>query len=260
MLELKLSLIQFRSNYTRNIQRTEPLIEELAEVTSLDKEGKVSDMRRAKQMIAQDYCRICIRKIVLQEPEALHVISRLNMLCQSGTSPRNIDQKVAYGEKSQLYLALAQRLQGSADEAVRTATPFFLAACTPSTDSDHDTSIGGLFGLVSSLLAVGWNDGVLAFVGYLHREGRWVCRACRSYVLREVCAAVCEYCFQGFCGSCVPLLREPEKTIYCVPGHRILWAPEQDAVGDGCVMFRGGSMGDSEVVEMVQREWMERGV
>ena len=70
------------------------------------------------------------------------------MLCQSGINPRDINEKVAYGEQNQPYLAPAQRPQGSDSEAVIIASPFFLAACIASIDSDRDTTTPGQ--LVSS--------------------------------------------------------------------------------------------------------------
>ncbi|KAF2105683.1 hypothetical protein BDV96DRAFT_592119 [Lophiotrema nucula] len=233
ILTLKLSIIQLQKRTSWDLGSLEDKIEELIDIVSLFDKGTIQELESCKDWLAEDYCKICVRKAVTASSRQTQELycSKLERLCKSGVWDRNVRKKIMYSEQSNWYVALVQQIMGRKSDAEVTLRPFIEDCYILKEHGNGRNWEIAVITLSECLIVLGRKEEAATLLTYLHSLSALRCKACRKRCDRNMEAAMCTLCLQYFCGSCLVCLQEADGAFqtYCVPGHRLLYISSSQA-------------------------------
>lgn len=257
-LSLKVRLAKLSRTASLQPMENEILIEELVEFATLHPHSDTPQLLGCKSDLAKDYFRICVRKASeagFTSPDADRYLKKVSDLCNCGIYPYEADEKVLYGERSFLYLALLQHQNNNSAAATRTLQPY-LEACQHIILQPVCEDIV-LRASTRMLFALDKMRDAATFLKYVHSRKAWLCENCWEYVPRNRQVAMCRYCFICLCETCFQNQGHSLKWTGCLPRHRLLEFPaiKHSASPKATFKFRGKRMTPRQAIEVLKNEW-----
>jgi tetratricopeptide (TPR) repeat protein len=257
VLIFKLSLARLFIEYQFDFPKAEVLFSDIMEIASVSHPISLRDLEECKKAIAKDFCRICVRRMLESgnfEGEN-HQVRKVARLFRSGIEPFDVAEKIFWGERTHLYMALLQRLTGSIEAAAETLAPY-MRECYALMHGTPDEQEIGQWMLGVSLIALGRNEDGLDLLCDIHTASGWKCNGCQVVTDGSCIAELCEYCFEYFCQDCVDEIQQPRLTRFCLPGHRgLLIKPSVVDRSEAHIWFRAKAVTIKECLRQIAKDW-----
>jgi hypothetical protein len=270
-LILKYALIKLHKNWLYDDRRAEALIEEIAPIISIRHSPPIEDVGEVTMAIARDYCRICVRKTVEadSDDEKQKYLQAVRKLYDAHMEPYDSTDETNWGVEIDTYLALLHRLNGQVENASSTLRPFIHhCVSTALVMGIYGRDTRAIRALGESLLALDHVKDACDLLHYVHDTRGGSCSSCNNFFRDRENTAMCQHCFEYFCGYCLRDMEEARLTRFCMSGHKLLErkpGPHLDKCsycGKGwrCdegdkIVFRGEKTSVDDCLNLIKGEW-----